>query len=101
MIIDTDKYIDAGEAARILGIKRARMSQLCTANRFPGQVRIGHFWIMPLESVIEFERNTPGVKPKEKTKKETLSSLSSILKTFNGADEEGKREILSRLIKSL
>lgn len=66
MIIDTDKYIDAGEAARILGIKRARMSQLCTAGRFPGQVRIGHFWIVPRDSVEDFTRNTPGVKPRNK-----------------------------------
>lgn len=64
MLIETDDYIDAAEAARILGIKRARMSQLCTENRFSGMVRIGHFWILPRDAVVNFRRLSPGVKPK-------------------------------------
>lgn len=64
MLIETDNYIDAAEAARILGIKRARMSQLCNDGRFSGQVRVGHFWLIPRESVMKHERLKPGKKKK-------------------------------------
>ena len=67
MLIETDDYIDAATAAKMLDLTRATISTHCKANRFPGQVKIGHFWIMPIEAVKNFERNKPGVKPKTKS----------------------------------
>ena len=97
MIIDTDNYIDAGEAARILGIKRARMSQLCNANRFPGQVKIGHFWIIPRKAVDEFERETPGVKPKAEEQEQEQERLYPAFLDLddNGDDDEDENSTVS------
>ena len=64
LLIETDEYVDAAEAAEMLQIKRARMSQLCSDRRFPGQVRIGHFWAIPRESVEKYTRLKPGKKKK-------------------------------------
>lgn len=62
MNINTDDYIDASDAADILGIKRARISQLCNEGRFPGQVKVGHFWLIPRASVAGYTRGKPGKK---------------------------------------
>ena len=62
MYINTDEYMDASEAAKILGINRARMSQLCSDGRFSGQVKIGHFWLIPRAAVAGYTRGKPGKK---------------------------------------
>ena len=62
MNINTDEYMDASDAADILGIKRARISQLCNEGRFPGQVKIGHFWLIPRAAVAGYTRGKPGKK---------------------------------------
>ena len=64
MLIETDEYVDAVTAARMLEITRARVSTLCKTNRFLGQVRVGHFWLIPRKSVEEYQRGEPGRKPK-------------------------------------
>ena len=51
VVIDTDEYIDADEAARILGIKHSGMSQLCREGRFSRMVRLG-FWAVLKVSVL-------------------------------------------------
>ncbi|MBQ3448257.1 MAG: helix-turn-helix domain-containing protein [Synergistaceae bacterium] len=60
MLIETDNYIDAVTASRILGITRARISTLCKEGRFAGMVKIGHFWLIPRESVEGYTRLKPG-----------------------------------------
>ena len=62
MIIDTDDYIDAATAANMLGLTRSAISFQCKANRFPGQVKIGHFWLIPRKSVENYTRLKPGKK---------------------------------------
>ena len=74
MLIETDNYIDAAEAAKILGIKRARMSQLCNNNRFANMIRIGHFWLIPREAVENYTRLKPGVKSKKEQKLSTIGA---------------------------
>ena len=64
MIIETDEYIDAVTAAKMLGVTRARVSTLCINGRFPNMVRVGHFWLIPRKSVEEYERGKPGKKKK-------------------------------------
>ena len=64
MLIETDEYVDAVTAAKILGVTRARVSTLCNEGRFSGQVRVGHFWLIPRESVMNHERLKPGKKKK-------------------------------------
>ena len=53
MIIDTDDYIDASEAAQILGVTRARISYLCTQNKINGGIKFNRFWILPREEIIK------------------------------------------------
>ena len=62
MWIDTDEYIDASTAAKLLGLTRATISFQCKANRFPGAVHIGHFWLIPREAVENYTRMKPGKK---------------------------------------
>ena len=62
MLIETDNYIDAVTASKMLGITRARVSTLCKEGRFAGMVRIGHFWLIPREAVENFQRMKPGKK---------------------------------------
>ena len=62
MLIETEEYMDVSEAVQVLGIKRARVSQLCKEKRFPGQVKVGHFWLIPREAVENYTRLKPGKK---------------------------------------
>ena len=64
MLIETDEYIDAVTAAEMLGITRSRISILCKTERFPGQVKVGHFWLIPREAVENYTRLKPGKKKK-------------------------------------
>ncbi len=64
MLIETDDYVDAPTAARILGVTRANISLLCKTNRFIGAVRVGHFWLIPRDAVLNHERLKPGRKKK-------------------------------------
>ena len=50
MIIDTDDYIDAREAAKILGIKRNWMSHLCRCGKIRS-IKIGQYWIINRKDV--------------------------------------------------
>ena len=65
MLIETDEYVDAVTAAEILGVTRSAISFQCKANRFPGQVKIGHFWLIPRVAVENYTRLKPGKKKKE------------------------------------
>ena len=65
MYINTDEYVDAVTAAKMLGLTRATVSFQLKANRFPGQVKIGHFWLIPRASVENYTRLKPGKKKKE------------------------------------
>ena len=64
MMIETDEYVDATTAAKMLGLTRATISYQCKVGRFPGQVRIGHFWAIPREIVEKYTRLKPGKKKK-------------------------------------
>ena len=68
MIIDTDKYVDAVSAARMLGVTDTRISALIRANRFRDTIRVGHARLIPLEAVQNFERLRPGAKKKLENK---------------------------------
>ena len=67
MLIETDDYIDAVTAAKMLNLTRATISIQCKANRFPGQVKIGHFWLIPRESVANYTRGKPGKKKRSES----------------------------------
>lgn len=89
MLIETNNYVDVATAAKMLGLTRATMSFHCKANRFPGQVKIGHFWIIPLEAIKNFERNKPGVKPKAKEHEQEQEELYP---AFLDLDDDGDND---------
>ncbi|MBR0250782.1 MAG: helix-turn-helix domain-containing protein [Synergistaceae bacterium] len=60
MIIDTDEYIDAVTAAKMLEVSRPTMSYHCKVGNFPGTIRIGHYWLIPRKAVEEYVRRKPG-----------------------------------------
>lgn len=70
MIIDTDEYIDAVTAAKMLNVARATVSYHCKAGTFKGTVRVGGYWLIPRKSVEDYERGKPGRKPKGVTENE-------------------------------
>ena len=76
MIIDTDKYVDAISAARMLGVTDTRVSALIRANRLGETVRVGHARLIPRERVEKFERLRPGIK-KRRTSKELVAQALS------------------------
>ena len=58
-------FITAPEAGEILGLKKARVGQLCRAGRFDGAIKIGDAWMIPREAVLNHKPLPPGVKPKK------------------------------------
>ena len=76
MIIDTNKYIDATTAARMLNVTTRRVSALIKANRLGETVRVGHTRLIPIEAVKNFTRLPPGVKKKRANKEIVAEALS-------------------------
>jgi excisionase family DNA binding protein len=60
-----EKYLSVTEVAKMLGLRRARTGELCRAGRFPGAVKVGNYWIIPREAVLNHKRLPPGPKPKQ------------------------------------
>ena len=59
---ELEKYITAPEAGEILGLKKARIGQLCRGGRFDGAIKIGDAWMIPRDSVLNHKPLPPGVK---------------------------------------
>ena len=62
MLIETDEYVDAATAAKMLGLTRATISIQCKADRFPGYVKVGHSCLIPRVAVENYTRLKPGKK---------------------------------------
>lgn len=75
MIIDTDKYVDATTAAKMLDVTTRRVSALIKANRLGETVRIGHTRLIPRDEVTNFKRLPPGVKKKPNSKEVIAEAL--------------------------
>ncbi len=84
-MIDTnmlkEEYIDQVTAAQMLGVTQARVSQLCSQERFSGAMKIGWSWIIPKEAVKNFVRSPRGRKPKLRDNKP--SNLEGGLITYD------------------
>ena len=59
-----EDLLSVQEAADILNLDRSRIGRLCRQGRFPNARKIGERWVIPRDSVTNFKRLTPGVKPK-------------------------------------
>ena len=81
MIIDTDKYVDATTAARMLDVTTRRISALIKDNRLGDTVRLGHTRLIPREAIINFKRLPPGVKKKTGNKEIVHKALQENAKS--------------------
>lgn len=77
MIIDTEKYVDATTAARMLNVTTRRVSALIKANRLGETVRVGHTRLIPCDEVENFKRLPPGVKKKKPANREIVAEALS------------------------
>ena len=77
--MNIEDYVTAREASRMLHVNRARIGVLCREGRFEGAQKINLGWVIPRESVKNFKRLPPGLKPKH-PKKEQNETLLYVFK---------------------
>ncbi len=81
------KLISVKEAAQILGITRIRVAVLCKQGRFEGAEKIGSVWIIPRNSVLNFTRLPPGLKPKKIRKEQDKAFIKNTLEKFRESEK--------------
>ena len=67
MLIDEkamEDYVDQVTAGKLLNVTQGRISQLCSQGRFQGAMKIGWSWIIPKETIENFQPLRRGPKPK-------------------------------------
>lgn len=85
--MNIEDFISASEAGKILNVNRARIGVLCRQGRFAGAKKINLGWLIPRESVLNFKRLPPGLKPKNKNKEQNMEYIIGKLKKVNENDE--------------
>lgn len=78
--LNIEDFVTLREAGKMLNINRARVGVLCRAGRFEGAVKIKLGWMIPRESVLNFKRLPPGLKPKTPRREDDEALLSDTLK---------------------
>ena len=58
------KYLTTAEAAELIGKGANMIAKLCQAGRLPGAEKMGNSWIIPRESVLNYQPAKRGVKPR-------------------------------------
>ena len=74
-----NKYVTTPQAAEMLKLSKRQIIGLCNRNRFSGAGKIGDIWLIPRESVENYERGKPGPRGNEELKKEN-ERLRELLK---------------------
>ncbi len=87
--MDLEDFVSAREAGEMLNVNRARIGVLCREGRFSGAKKIRLGWMIPRESVLNFVRLAPGLKPKNSKKDKEF--LSDILKQIKGKQQDDKQ----------
>ena len=85
-----EDFMTVTEAGKKLGLTSQRVSTFCRQGRLNGAKKIGHYWIIPRESVERFKRQPPGLKPKNKTKEQSIDFIIGKLKELKKANENDK-----------
>ena len=62
--MDIEDFVTIREATQMLNINKARIGVLCRDGRFQGAKKTSLGWLIPRESVLNFRRLPPGLKPK-------------------------------------
>ena len=54
------KYLTTAEAAELIGKGANMIAKLCQAGRLPGAEKMGNSWIIPRESVLNYQPRMMG-----------------------------------------
>ena len=88
--MNIEDYVTAREAGKMLNVNRARIGVLCREGRFDGAKKIDLGWVIPRESVKNFKRLPPGLKPKYPRKKQDEIIIKEALEK-NNEIKDGKQ----------
>ena len=78
--MDIEDFITIRETCKLLNINKARVGVLCREGRFQGAKKTGLGWLIPRESVMNFKRLPPGLKPKTPKLEDVKALISEALK---------------------
>lgn len=77
--MDIENFVPAREAGKMLNVNRARIGVLCRQGRFKGAVKTPLGWMIPREDIQNFERLSPGLKPKIPKREDDEAIISEFL----------------------
>ena len=83
------EFYNGTEVAELLNVTNGRIRQLCLSGRFDGAFKFGTTWLIPRESVENYERGKPGPRGNEELRKEN-ERLRELLKEFTNNENIGK-----------
>ena len=105
MITEEDirrEYVSAFEATQLLNVNDSRVRQILRDNKLPGAFKFADTWLIPIEAIKHYSRQTTGKKPgrtKNTSKIEELKKenewLRELLKEAknNSAPEKVKSKV--------
>lgn len=84
-----EKYVTVDEAADLANRKTSLIRTLCREGRLPGAEKMGNSWIIPKESVLNYQPAKRGVKPRaERLKAEREALRAELSSAVSGAKGE-------------
>jgi len=85
-----EEYLTTAEAATLTGKGANMIAKLCQAGRLPGAEKMGNSWIIPRESVLNYQPAKRGVKSRsERVKAEQAALREEIAAAVSAAKGEG------------
>ena len=61
----TENYVTTTEAAEIMGKGSNLVAKLCQAGRLPGAEKLANTWLIPRDSVLNYQPSKRGAKTKK------------------------------------
>ncbi len=83
-------YTNAKQTGEILKLSPSRISRLCSQGRFKGAFKAGGSWLIPKIAVENFERLSPGIKPRGYDEKKFLEQAINEADNLNGDTDNDK-----------
>lgn len=70
-----EEYLTTAEAATLTGKGANMIAKLCQAGRLPGAEKMGNSWVIPRESVLNYQPAKRGVKSRSERVKAEQAAL--------------------------
>ena len=74
------EYVNAHEAAAIIGVNNSRIRQICIEGRFQGAFKVGETWLIPRNTVENYTKKKTGPKIRIKKSASDRAIIQSALK---------------------